>query len=51
MRELPTATLINFNYIIGKEIGGYAGKLEPGNVAAVLGEKTDILNGMSQSKG
>ena len=43
--RISNGNAYNFNYIIGQEMaGGYAGKLEPGNVAAVLGEKTDILN-------
>lgn len=43
--RITNGNAYNFNYIIGQEMaGGYAGKLEPGNVAAVLGEKTDILN-------
>lgn len=45
--RITNGNAYNFNYIIGQEMaGGYAGKLEPGNVAAVLGEKTDILNGI-----
>ena len=45
--RITNGNAYNFNYIIGQEMaGGYAGKLEPGNVAAVLGENTDILNGI-----
>lgn len=45
--RITNGNAYNFNYIIGQEMaGGYAGILEPGNVAAVLGENTDILNGL-----
>ena len=44
--QITSSNVDQFNYIIGGEsAGGYAGTLEPGNVASVLG-KADILNGL-----
>lgn len=44
--QITSGNVDQFNYIIGGEsAGGYAGTLEPGNVASVLG-KADILNGL-----
>ncbi len=45
--QITNSNVYNFLYIIGQEMaGGYAGHLEPGNAVAVLGEKSDILNGL-----
>lgn len=44
--QITSSNVDQFNYIIGGEsAGGYAGTLEPGNVASVLG-KADILGGL-----
>ena len=44
--EITSSNVDQFNYIVGGEsAGGYAGTLEPGNVASVLGE-ADILDGL-----
>ena len=41
--EITSSNVDQFNYIVGgKSAGGYAGTLEPGNVASVLGD-ADIL--------
>lgn len=45
--QIKNSNVQNFAYIIGHEMaGGYAGNLEPGNVAAVLGNDQTILNGL-----
>lgn len=45
--RIMNSNVHNFQYIIGQEMaGGYAGHLEPGNVAAVLGDEQDIINGL-----
>lgn len=45
--QISNSNVYNFAYIIGQEMaGGYAGHLEPGNVAAVLGGDQDLLNGL-----
>lgn len=44
--QITNSDALNFAYIIGQEnAGGYAGMLEPGNVASVL-EGGDILNNL-----
>ena len=44
--QITSSNVDQFNYIVGGEsAGGYAGTLEPGNVASVLG-KADILGGL-----
>ena len=44
--QITSSNVDQFNYIIGgASAGGYAGTLEPGNVASVLGE-ADILGGL-----
>ena len=48
--QLQNCNVDNFEYIIGQETaGGYAGRIEPGNVAEVLGNKdsgANILGGL-----
>ena len=42
--RIVNSDALNFAYVIGREnAGGYAGLLEPGNVASVLGGNTSIL--------
>lgn len=44
--QIKNSDALTFSYVIGRETaGGYAGLLEPGNVASVL-EDGDILNGL-----
>lgn len=44
--QITSGNVDQFNYIVGgASAGGYAGTLEPGNVASVLGE-ADILGGL-----
>lgn len=44
--QMTNSNVNNFNYIIGQETaGGYAGMMEPGNVASVI-EDTGVLGGL-----
>lgn len=44
--QMTNSNVNNFNYIIGQEnAGGYAGMMEPGNVASVI-EDTGVLGGL-----
>ncbi len=44
--QIQNSNVNNFSYIIGQETaGGYAGNIQPGSVADVLG-KTEILKGL-----
>lgn len=44
--QMTNSNVNNFNYIIGQETaGGYAGMMEPGNVASVI-EGTGVLGGL-----
>lgn len=47
--QIQNSNAYNFNYIIGQETaGGYAGTIQPGNVANVIG-KMEILGGILTS--
>lgn len=49
--RITNGNAYHFNCIVGQEMaGGYAGILEPGNVASVLGKDNTILNGLVSAR-
>nr|WP_241519606.1 Cna B-type domain-containing protein [Bifidobacterium callitrichidarum] len=50
--HVQDANAHNFAYIIGQiTAGGYAGGIEPGDAASVLGSNTSVLNGLVDTSG
>ena len=51
VQHFKNCNAYNFEYIIGQEsAGGYVGRMQPGNVASVVGN-ADVLGGLLNVEG